>query len=90
MRPEQTDLRLLRLIDLDPNDIVQVSCPGCGYIVEYSHGTLQRRHHLPSTMLVFDLQFRYRCKQGRCIDRFRITIWDDRSRGDRRLIGTSA
>jgi hypothetical protein len=64
-------------------DIIQLSCPGCGWIVEYGYGTLQRLHHLPSTMLVFDLQFRDRCKQCRCIDGFRITVFDDRSHGDR-------
>jgi hypothetical protein len=42
---------------------------------------LQRHHHLPSTMLVFDLQFRYRCKQCNCTNGFRITVWDDRARG---------
>jgi hypothetical protein len=81
----ETDLRLLRLIDLDPHDIIQVNCPGCGWIVEYGYGGLQRHHHLPSTMLVFDLQFRYRCQQCRCIDGFRITIWDERARGDQRV-----
>jgi hypothetical protein len=80
---DATDLRLLRLIDLDPRDIVQVNCPGCGWLAEYTYGMLQRLHHLPSTMLVFDLQFRYRCKQCNCTSGFRITVWDDRSRGDR-------
>jgi hypothetical protein len=62
---------LLPLIDLDPGDN-DPELSGCGRIVEYGYGILRRHHRLPSTMLVFDLKFRYRCQQCRCIDGFRI------------------
>jgi hypothetical protein len=45
------------------------------------HGC-QRRHRLPSDTLVFDLQFRLRCKGCNRWSGFRITIFDDRTRGD--------
>jgi hypothetical protein len=43
----------------------------CARSVEYFPGFLQRRHRLVSDTLVYDLQFR-----------FRITIFDERTRGD--------
>ena len=33
----------------------------CGRSVEYFPGFLQRRHRVPSDILVFDMQFRLRC-----------------------------
>jgi hypothetical protein len=83
MPQEDTDLRLTRLLDLGKNDTISVWCPGCGVTTEYGYGGLQRHHRIPSTTLVFDLQFWLRCRQCNCRDGFRITIWDGRSRGDR-------
>lgn len=54
--------KLLRLIDLEPNDTIRVYCP-CGHIVEYRHGTLQRLHRVPSDTLVTDLQYQMQALQ---------------------------
>ena len=54
-------------------------CP-CGRNVEYRLG--QRQHRVPSDTLVFDLQFRLRCSHCNRRAGFRITIFDNRTRGD--------
>jgi len=69
--------RWLRLGDLAAHDIIVVRCP-CERSVEFPPGFLQRRHRLASDMLVYDLQFRLRCRRSG----FRITIFDNRTRGD--------
>jgi hypothetical protein len=61
--------------------VIVVRCP-CGRSVEYFSGFLQRRHWLPSDTLVFDLQFRLRCSHCNRRRGFRITIFDNRTRGD--------
>ncbi len=58
-----------------------VRCP-CERSVEFPSGFLQRRYQMPSDTLVFDLQFRLRCKGCRRRSGFRITIFDERTRGD--------
>ena len=73
--------RWLRLGDLAAHEVIVVHCP-CGRSVEYHPGFLQRRHRMPSDTLVFDLQFRLRCKGCNRRSGFRITILDERSRGD--------
>jgi len=55
---------------------------GCGRSVEYPPGFLQRRYRLASDTLVYDLQFRLRCRQCNRRGEFWITIFDERSRGD--------
>jgi hypothetical protein len=57
-------------------------CP-CGRNVEYHPGFLQCWHQLPSDTLVFDLQFRLRCKGCNRWSGFCITIFDTRTRGDK-------
>jgi hypothetical protein len=61
--------------------VVVVRC-GCGRSVEYPPGFLQRRYRLGSDMLVYDLQFRLRCKGCNAPAGFRIPIFDERTRGD--------
>ena len=56
-------------------------CP-CGRSVEYPRGFLQRRYRLASATLVFDLQFRLRCSHCNRRSGFRISIFDNRTRGD--------
>jgi hypothetical protein len=73
--------RWLRLGDLAPHEVIVVHCP-CGRSVEYFPGFLQRHHRVPSDMLVFDLQFRLRCSHCNRCSGFRITIFDERTRGD--------
>ena len=49
------DPRTIRLFDLELFESVVVTCR-CGWIVSYGTGLLQRRHHLPSDTLVYDLR----------------------------------
>jgi hypothetical protein len=63
-----------------PHEVIVVRC-SCGRSVEYHKGYLQRRHRVPSDTLVFDLQFRLRCSHCNHHGRFRITIFDTRTRG---------
>jgi hypothetical protein len=60
--------------------VIVVRC-GCGRS-EYPPGFLQRRYRVPSDTLVYDLQFRLRCSHCNRRAGFRITIFDDRTRGD--------
>jgi len=48
----------------------------------YFPGFLLRRHRVPSDFLVYDLQFRLRCSHCNAGVGFRITIFDNRTRGD--------
>jgi hypothetical protein len=67
--------RWLRLGDLGPHEVIVVRCP-CGRSIEYHKGYLQRRHRVPSDVLVYDLQFRLRCSYCNARAGFRITIFD--------------
>ena len=77
----KTGDRWLRLGDLATHEVIVVRCER-GRSVEYPPGFLQRRHRMPSNTLVFDLQFRLRCKGCNRRAGFRITIFDTRTRGD--------
>jgi hypothetical protein len=76
-------LRRMALSHMAPGDVIVVTCPACGRIVEIPHGYLQRRHGLPSTMLIYDRQFRFRCRHCNCRRGFRIVLCDGAGRGDR-------
>ena len=78
---EKSGDRWLRLGDLAPREVIVVRC-SCGRSVEYHKGYLQRRHRVPSDTLVYDLQFRLHCTYRNCRRGFRITIFDNRGRGD--------
>ena len=80
-REENKGDRWLRLGDLAAHEVIVVRCP-CGRSVEFPPGFLQRRHRMPSDTLVFDLQFRLRCSHCNRRSGFRITIFDNRTRGD--------
>lgn len=71
----------LRLLDLRPYEIIVARCE-CGRIVEFRHGTFQRLRRVSSTTLVWDLQFRLRCKRCGRREGFTISIADERGRGD--------
>src|SRR5271166_4884057 len=73
--------RWLRLGDLARHEVIVIRC-GCGRNVEYPPGFLQRRYRLASDTLIFDLQSRLRCKGCNRRSGFRITIFDERTRGD--------
>ena len=77
----ERDTRTLRLLDLSPHDTIVVECV-CGRIVEYLYGVLPRLHRVPSTTLIWDLQFRLRCSQCGRRDGFGVSIRDERERGD--------
>src|SRR3546814_20682640 len=72
--------RLVRLLDLEPYEVVIVNCQ-CGRSVEYPNGLLQRRHRLPSDTLVYDPPFKLRCHQSRRPSTFRIAAYDSRPPG---------
>ena len=74
--------RLLRLFDLAPYEVIVVICD-CGWSTEYGRGFLQRNHRVPSDTLVYDLQYRLRCKHCNRTAGFEISILDDRNRGDK-------
>ncbi|MBT3070602.1 hypothetical protein KKP04_06950 [Rhodomicrobium sp. Az07] len=75
------ETRLLRLFDLAPREVIEVQCP-CGKIVHFPNGYLQRKRGLPSDTLIFDLQFKLRCRQCGGRDGFRIAIVDLSDVGD--------
>jgi hypothetical protein len=80
-RPDdRPDGRILRLIDLAPDETVVVRC-ACGRITEYRRGFLQRHHRGPSDTLIYDLQFRLRCAQCNRVSGFEISVIDERHRG---------
>ena len=76
-----SDAQTLRLIDLKPYEHIIVRCQ-CGRTVQYMPGVLQRQHRLPSTTLIYDLQFRLRCSHCRAFAGFEITVVDMRNMGD--------
>lgn len=63
----------MRLFDLADDEAVRVECV-CGRSVEYPPSLLQRRHRLPSDTLLYDLQFRLRCKRCNRIGGFTISV----------------
>jgi hypothetical protein len=78
---KRLDPRALRLYDLADFESVVVSCP-CGRITEYMPGVLQRLRHLPSDTLIYDLQYRLRCRHCNRRSGFRIAVVDNHRRGD--------
>jgi hypothetical protein len=79
---DTADPRLLRLLDVADHEFISVSCP-CGRITEYAAGLLQRLRRIPSDTLIFDLQFRLRCRHCNRRSGFRIAVVDGRGRGDK-------
>jgi hypothetical protein len=75
------DQRDLRLYDLAPHETIRIRCR-CGRMVEFMYGVLQRRHHMRSDTLLFDLQFRFRCQNCNLKSGFRISIYSERYRGN--------
>jgi hypothetical protein len=69
------DPRTLRLFDLQPHHSVTVRCQ-CGRVIEFLSGTLQRWYRLPSDTLVYDLQYRLRCRHCNRRDGFTIAVVD--------------
>ena len=80
---DRRDLRAMRLFDLGPHEAVIVRC-ACGSTVEYGNGYLQREYRIPSDTLVFDLQYRLRCKHCNRREGFGISVQD------RQAVGTGS
>jgi len=75
------DPRIIRLFDLIANDRIVLRCP-CGHIIEFGPGHLQRKHKVPSTTLVFDLQYWLKCARCNRREGYEIAIVDTTHRGD--------
>jgi hypothetical protein len=68
------DPRTLRLYDMKPRDVLTVQCP-CGHISRFAAGELQRKsRRLFSDILIWDLQYRLRCRQCRRTKGMRIIL----------------
>lgn len=80
---DERDPRTLRLYDLAQHEAVVVTC-SCGWIVEHSHGVLQREHRVSSDTLIYDLQFRLKCRHCGARTGFKIAVQS------RRFVGTSS
>jgi hypothetical protein len=63
------------LYEIASADVLTVQC-SCGHFSRFASGDLQRRHKLPSDLLIYDLQYRLRCKVCRRNTGFRILLWD--------------
>jgi hypothetical protein len=87
------DTKDMRLSDVRPNETIIVRCH-CGHCAEFPYGHLQRHNKLPSSMLIFDLQFKMRCKACKSAGPFRISLLDERFRGqtggERIVVGAEA
>jgi hypothetical protein len=70
------DPRTLCLFDLAADERVVVKCR-CGSIVEYPEDLLQRRYRIPSSTLIFDLQYRFRCRHCNATKGFAIQVCGD-------------
>jgi ribosomal protein L34 len=70
---DAADPRLLRLLDVVGHEFIKVSCP-CGRVVEYAPGLLQRLYRVGSDLLVYDLQYRLRCRHCSRRSGFRIAV----------------
>jgi hypothetical protein len=69
------DPRKLRLYEMKPCDVLTAQC-SCGHFSRFASGELQRRHKLPSDLLIYDLQYRLRCQVCQRKKGFRILLWD--------------
>jgi hypothetical protein len=77
----RSDSRTLRLFDLAPHEAIVVTCE-CGWITTYGPGFLQRHHRLPSDTLIYDLQYRLRCRHCNRTNGFGIIVEDRRDLQD--------
>ena len=75
------DAKDMRLADIKRGETLIVRCH-CGRCTEFPYGHLQRHHKLPSDTLIFDLQFKMRCKACKSAGPFRISLLDERFQGD--------
>jgi hypothetical protein len=76
----EQDPSTLRLIDLEPHDTIVVRCE-CGRIVEFLPGRLPRQHQISSATLVYDLQYRFKCRRCGRRSGFKISLRDEQDRG---------
>jgi hypothetical protein len=74
------DIRRTRLFDLTPDERVQVQCQ-CGSIVEFPARLFPVRYRTPSDTLVYDLQFKLKCRHCSRRSGFEISIMSRRTMG---------
>jgi hypothetical protein len=72
---DDRDPRTLRLFDLGPREGISVTCR-CGWTTVYGQGLLQREHRISSDTLIYDLQYRLRCRHCNARSGFKIAIQD--------------
>ena len=81
------DPRLWRLFDLAEHEEVEVVCM-CGYRrMCFGRGLMQRLYRVPSDTLLYDLQYRLRCRHCNARRDFRITVRDTRPHTDKQFVG---
>ncbi len=71
--------RELRLADLSPFDKVVVRCQ-CGRVVDFLPGVLARLHKVKPTASIASLRFR--CEKCGRRSGFKVSLTDERDRGD--------
>jgi hypothetical protein len=86
MHQRPTDPRQLRLFDLAEHEEIEILCE-CGQRVLFGPGVMRRTRRVPSDTLIYDLQFRLRCKHCNGWRGFKITIRDTRPDADRQFVG---
>jgi len=74
----EKDIRELRLADLGPYDTISIGC-ACGRWVDFIPQSVERRKW-PRKAIIRELKFR--CTACNRRSGFRITIFDERTRGD--------
>jgi hypothetical protein len=67
--------RSFKLYDMGPRDVLTVQC-ACGHVSRWAAGELQKKRRVPSSTLIFDLQYRLRCAHCRRLGQVRIFLWD--------------
>ena len=80
---DQADIRLTRLFDLAEDERVHVRCV-CGASVIFHPAAFPKKYRVPSDTLLYDLQYRLRCRHCNRNHSFEIAI------GSTRMIGSSS
>ena len=74
MQERSADPRLWRLFDLAGDETIAVRCVCQHGNVSYGPGALQKQRRLPSDTLIYDLQYRLRCRSCGRTSGFEISV----------------
>lgn len=74
MKERSADPRLWRLFDLAPDETILVRCLCQHGNVSYGPGALQKQRRLASDTLIYDLQYRLRCRACGRTSGFEISV----------------